>query len=103
MALKDIKDKSKSILESITAADLRRNIVEHIETVTQILVGMHSDINSLNNRIESINNKVKRSVEASHEFEKERENITSSCKRITILVYIALFLSLLSMVISIVE
>lgn len=103
MGLKDLKKKAKSTVESITATDLRRNVLEHTETVTQILVGMHSDIDSLNNKIESINNKVEHSVEASHEFEKDKENITSSNRRITVLVYIALFLSLLSMVISIVE
>lgn len=81
------KDKVKTVIKKITTADLRENLEEYNETVTQILIGMHSDIEELKNKIDKIENK----------------NKVFSLKKITTIVYIALFLSLLSIIISIVK
>lgn len=87
-----VKDMVKTTVKKVTATDLRKNLAEYNETVTQILIGMHSDINSLKDKIEILNNKIEKG-----------KDITPTYKKTNLLVYLALFLSLLSLMISVVK
>ena len=82
----------KEKVKKVTAQDLHENLAEYNETVTQILIGMHAELNALKNKIESIS-----------ETAAKDDNALSRNKGLHIIVYAALMLSVLSIIVSLIK
>lgn len=55
---KRAKDTAKSTYDRVSGRDIRETVAEHSETVTQILVGLHSDLVSQTARLDNIDTRV---------------------------------------------